>query len=298
MATKAGDHAFAGAGQESMGGPPVPRRVNTHGLGLISTNRGGTKRYYHYDALGTVWALSTGSGLVSDQYNYTAFGALLSSSGSSVNPYRFVGQWGYYDDGEMGSGYGLILLGVRYYSAGFGRFWSWDPATTDLYGYCAGAPMQLIDPEGLTSGPVKRGCAVYSCNHKGLLSHACVDVVGPLGGCSGGAYPTMGIIGCPGAHKSPDLFDCRLVSTDCNFAGHVCGCLADANKGGFGFWDYCKHGGCWGFAHNMLCCACHRLRDPQRTACERRQCSPATQTDSGRPGSYSGGGVNPPNRVK
>ena len=33
---------------------------------------------------------------------YTAFGLPLSSSGSSVNPFRYVGQWGYYDDGAMG----------------------------------------------------------------------------------------------------------------------------------------------------------------------------------------------------
>lgn len=30
----------------------------TNGLGLISANREGTKRYFHYDGLGSTWALT------------------------------------------------------------------------------------------------------------------------------------------------------------------------------------------------------------------------------------------------
>ncbi len=98
------------------------KSLNTWGIGLISTNREGTKRYFHFDGLGSTVALTDFDMNVTDTYVYSAFGITESSSGSSVNPFRFVGQWGYYDDGARGGQSGLLLLGVRYYSPEFGRF--------------------------------------------------------------------------------------------------------------------------------------------------------------------------------
>jgi RHS repeat-associated protein len=125
------------------------KSLNTWGIGLISTNREGTKRYFHFDGLGSTAALTDFDMNVTDTYVYSAFGITESSSGSSVNPFRFVGQWGYYDDGARGSQSELLLLGVRYYSPGFGRFWSWDPLPNlDYYKYCKNTPTFIIDPSG------------------------------------------------------------------------------------------------------------------------------------------------------
>ncbi|MEW5883195.1 MAG: RHS repeat-associated core domain-containing protein [Armatimonadota bacterium] len=132
-----------------VGGTFTIKAVNTWGLGLISTNREGTKRYFHFDALGSTRALTDSSETVTDTYEYNAFGVVESSSGTSVNPYRYVGQYGYYDDGAMGSSSGLLLLGVRYYSPAHGRFWSWDPVPNlNLYGYVGNSATMAIDPRG------------------------------------------------------------------------------------------------------------------------------------------------------
>ncbi len=116
------------------------------GGGLISMNREGTKRYYHFDGLGSTAALTDFDMNVTDTYVYSAFGITESSSGSSVNPFRFVGQWGYYDDGARGGQSGLLLLGVRYYSPEFGRFWSKD-VYKKTYSY-TNCPTLFVDPSG------------------------------------------------------------------------------------------------------------------------------------------------------
>jgi len=112
-----------------VGGTYSIKALNTYGLGLISSNRNGTIRYLHFDGLGSTAALTDIAQNITDTYTYDAFGNPLSTSGSSVNPYRYVGQWGYYDDGAMGSSSGMLLLGVRYYWPRYGRFLTWDVAS-------------------------------------------------------------------------------------------------------------------------------------------------------------------------
>jgi RHS repeat-associated protein len=126
------------------------KALNTYGMGLISSNRQSTIRYFHFDGLGTTYHLTDTSQNVTDSYTYNAFGVPLSASGSSVNPYRYVGQWGYYDDGAMGSSSEMLLLGVRYYWPQFGLFSTWDPIPrlTTKYRYAVNSPFNLIDPQG------------------------------------------------------------------------------------------------------------------------------------------------------
>jgi len=129
------------------------KALNTYGLGLISSNRNGTIRYFHFDGLGTTYHLSDTSQNVTDSYTYDAFGNALSATGTSTNPYRYVGQWGYYDDGAMGSSSGMLLLGVRYYWPQYGRFTTWDLMKgKNLYYYGASSPAQKIDPDGKECG--------------------------------------------------------------------------------------------------------------------------------------------------
>ena len=79
---------------------------NTWGLGLISTNREGTKRYFHFDGLGSTWALTDYDETVTDTYAYSAFGTTTtqdSANGPAVNPFMYLGRLGAYDDGARGS---------------------------------------------------------------------------------------------------------------------------------------------------------------------------------------------------
>jgi len=116
-----------------VGGTFTIKAVNTWGLGLISSNREGVKRYFHFDGLGSTRALTDSSGNVTDTYEYNAFGVLESSTGTSVNPFRYVGQWGYYDDGAMGSASGFVLTGRSYYSPRYARRLSASGGGTNPY---------------------------------------------------------------------------------------------------------------------------------------------------------------------
>jgi hypothetical protein len=114
---------------------PSVKALYTWGIGLISTTNLTTKRWFHFDGLGNTLALTSQDETVQDTYQFSAFGLPEASSGSSVNPFRYVGQWGYYDDGARGSVHGLLLLGIRFYVPKWGR-------------YCWNSPIASTDPSG------------------------------------------------------------------------------------------------------------------------------------------------------
>jgi hypothetical protein len=64
-----------------------------------------------------------------------AFGNLVAQWGSSANPYRFAGAWGYRDDGDAG----LFYVGARYYEPAVGQ--------VDERGQVAGRPVSPTVPE-------------------------------------------------------------------------------------------------------------------------------------------------------
>jgi hypothetical protein len=63
---------------------------------LISQNRQGEERQFHFDALGSTLALTDDNQQVTDTNAYTAFGDVTEHSGSTVNQFQYVGQKGYY----------------------------------------------------------------------------------------------------------------------------------------------------------------------------------------------------------
>jgi RHS repeat-associated protein len=84
-----------------------------------------------------------------------AFGNPVAQWGSSANPYRFAGAWGYRDDGDAG----LFYVGARYYEPAVGRWTSADKWLGDLYRplflnrylYCEDDPVNHVDPSGHAS---------------------------------------------------------------------------------------------------------------------------------------------------
>jgi RHS repeat-associated protein len=145
---------------------PRQRLFTTYGVGLISSSITGaspTKRWFHFDGLGSTAALTDANENITDTYEFSAFGVQESSTGSSVNPFRYVGQWGYYDDVARGSQFGLLLLGVRYYSRDVGRFLTWDRLPfLNLYLYAYASPTMEIDPTGLIPPIHGRYCGPQS----------------------------------------------------------------------------------------------------------------------------------------
>jgi RHS repeat-associated protein len=99
--------------------------------------------------LGSVRLLTDTSGNSASAYNYSAFGATRTSSGSVVNEVRFSGER---TDTESG----LEFLRARTYDPATGTFLSrdtWgitptDGQSLDLYAYTGNDPIDRVDPSG------------------------------------------------------------------------------------------------------------------------------------------------------
>ena len=112
--------------------------------GLIAIVDGdGHERYYVFDALGSVLALTDETGAVTDTYSYDEYGEAISSTGTSLNTILFAGAA--HDEAE-----GLYYLRNRSYNPEFGRFLQRDYYLTEQrYSYAGTNPTGRIDPEGL-----------------------------------------------------------------------------------------------------------------------------------------------------
>ncbi len=107
-------------------------------------------RFYHADGLGSIRALTDGSGAVTDRYSFTAFGELLSHQGDDANAYLFAGEM-------LDPSSGFYYNRARWMDPEVGRFVSVDPfpgsatepATLHKYLYVGANPVDRIDPTGL-----------------------------------------------------------------------------------------------------------------------------------------------------
>lgn len=118
---------------------------------LISQNRGGVERQYHFDSQGSTVALTDDNQQVTDTYTYTAFGEVTEHTGNTVNPFQYVGQKQYYLDEATGK----CIARWRSLSVQQGIWLSVDPSLIviplDAYRYVENNPIRLIDPSGLES---------------------------------------------------------------------------------------------------------------------------------------------------
>jgi RHS repeat-associated protein len=98
----------------------------TLGDGLEAMRRSGTDYFYHFDWLGSTFALTDANEDITDTWRYDAWGNVLVRTGTTENPHTYAGRLRYYwrPDPVM------YLLGVRMYNAWLGRFVSRDPMVT------------------------------------------------------------------------------------------------------------------------------------------------------------------------
>jgi RHS repeat-associated protein len=154
---------------------------------LISQRRSGTTSFYLFDGLGSTTQLVNSTGTVTDSYLYDSFGDALLTSGSTVNPFRYVGRVGYYMDVDTAPYY----LRARYYTPGIGLFLSRDPigifsAEANLYCYVGNRPTFQFDPSGLLAlkvcvcPPSGNGYIYIDCSCRGKLSIWVVPENGPV----------------------------------------------------------------------------------------------------------------------
>ena len=121
---------------------------------VLSQDRGGQVRHYHFDGQGNTTELTDENGNVTDTRKYSAFGEVTESTGTTEFPLQFGGQFGYYRNVVPTNTY----VRARYLSYN-GRWLSQDPVPfrdgPNSFVYVANDPFNLIDPSGLLIGPVE-----------------------------------------------------------------------------------------------------------------------------------------------
>jgi RHS repeat-associated protein len=115
----------------------------------VSQWRSGVTSFYHFDGQGSTLSLTDAAGTATDGYAYYAFGGLVTTVGSTVNPYLYLGQKGYIYDSDLGN----YQVRARRYGTGIGRWWSRDPigfagGDANLYRYVGNSPVASTDPSG------------------------------------------------------------------------------------------------------------------------------------------------------
>ena len=106
---------------------------DTYGA-LISQRRSNASSFFDFDALGSTMELTDASQAITDTWRYEAFGETKARTGTTANPFGFVGELGYYEEAALG----LHYVRARWYEAGRGRWVSTDPAERFAeYGYVA-----------------------------------------------------------------------------------------------------------------------------------------------------------------
>lgn len=106
--------------------------------------------YYHTDALGSSRALTDETQAITDTYTYDAWGEEVARTGTTDNPFQWVGAVGYYRDPETGAYY----VRARIYSAEIARWISRDPIgfrgnKWNQFEYCSSRVLVRRDPTGL-----------------------------------------------------------------------------------------------------------------------------------------------------
>ena len=131
----------------------VVSRTYTYGLQRISedqiVNNQWTTSFYGYDGGGNVRQLTDSSGVVTDQYEYDAYGNAFTKQGTTPNVYLYRGEQYDFD-------LSLYYLRARYYNPATGRFLGRDPEDHSptkpnelhKYLYANGDPVNATDPTG------------------------------------------------------------------------------------------------------------------------------------------------------
>ncbi len=115
---------------------------------ILSQRRSSTSHWLHADALGTTRLLTSSTQTTTDSYLLDAWGNTITSSGTTVNPFRWVGRYGYYQDASTG----LVYMRARLYQPTVARWLSMDPLPLadgmNNFAYAQNSPILYIDPSG------------------------------------------------------------------------------------------------------------------------------------------------------
>jgi RHS repeat-associated protein len=194
-------------------------RTYVYGLGLAySVDSSNTLQVYHTDGLGSVRALTDGSGNVIQTYQTDAFGNPLSTpgtQGAAGQPFGFTGQ--------QQDPTGLVYLRARSYFPALGRFMTRDPVagnpadplSLNRYSYVRNDPTTLTDPSGTTptNKALRGGDASDTCANLDPFRKLFCSILNPIPLPGGGMAMAPGGFGGQG-DLGGDLGDPPITFTD------------------------------------------------------------------------------------
>jgi RHS repeat-associated protein len=158
----------------------------------VTMTKAGETYYYHLNGHGDVTTITDSSGVVVAEYNYDAWGNILSQTGTMAasNPYRYAG---YRYDQETE----LYYLKTRYYDSDLGRFitkdifhgFEDDPLSLNRHTYVKNNPVINIDPDGMYTKKIRWWGIEYRFNKKetGKIIHYAEGTV-----AAGTVYAALG----------------------------------------------------------------------------------------------------------
>ena len=216
------------------------------GLGRIKDNYGS---HYVYNSHGDVTKLTNASGAVTKSYDYDAFGVESDKQQNDTNPFRYCGE--YYDTETD-----LIYLRARYYDPGMGGFITEDPIRDGVnwYRYCAGNPINFIDPTGSAYIRQVVGYNPFSENWGKVIEYRLEKETMLLAVCKASIQTlpfgdvavwlnekSFGIIGGPSSTSANDVFKSEAVNWSVDKATSVLGLLGETAKGAFDIYGYVEN---------------------------------------------------------
>jgi RHS repeat-associated protein len=119
---------------------------------VVSELRGGVKRDYVPDPLGSTVALLDSSQAKTDTFEYWPYGESAGRTGTTATPFQYIGVVGYYHDGTARN-----YVRARYLDKGKGCWITQDLIMDDIsisnqYEYCYKNPVNYFDYTGLRGG--------------------------------------------------------------------------------------------------------------------------------------------------
>ena len=119
----------------------------TGGRALCDSTNMWSANYYICDHLGSVRAVTDAEGEVLGTFDYMPYGSEISSRSSTTTDYRFTGK-----ERQSMVNNSIYDSFARFQNT-YGRFMSIDPKAESFYHispytYCAGDPVNLVDPDG------------------------------------------------------------------------------------------------------------------------------------------------------